>query len=435
VTGAARESVPVLVLGAGPAGLSAAYHLGLDHLVLEKDSRPGGLCRSFTMAGAVFDLGGHAFFTKHEEVEALYRRSVGEVYRQPRQAVVHSHGTVVPYPFQSNLYGLPVEVVRDCLVELFEARGHEGRPVENLSDWVLGTFGAGIARHFMLPYNAKVWAHPLDQVNPVWTGHRVVLPDVTEIVDGALRRRDFTRFPNAVVGYPAEGGYERFLDEMAAAAGERLLVGEAAVAVELDRHLLTTSRGRTIHYEHLVSTIPLPDLVACSDPVPAEVAAAAAELHSNGLLLVNLVFDRPGRQSWQRVYVADPAVPFHKLVLNSNSSESLRRGPFAVQAEVSFSAHKPVEVRGLERRVLAAVRDLGVLDESAQLLATSVVTVPRAYPISTRASGPARDQLLAYYRAHDVHCCGRFGAWQYINSDDAVLAGRDAVRPLGGGDR
>lgn len=110
------------IIGAGPAGLPDAYHLHRDYLILESQDEIGGLCRSFEMAQTTFDLGGHAFFTKHDYVRKLLFELCGNhIFNQPRGAWVYSHGAYVPYPFQANPFGLPPDVVAECLIGLVEA--------------------------------------------------------------------------------------------------------------------------------------------------------------------------------------------------------------------------------------------------------------------------------------------------------------------------
>jgi UDP-galactopyranose mutase len=119
--------------------------------VLEAAGEPGGLCRSFELGGTVFDLGGHAFFTKHDHVRDLMNEwCASGLHVQPRQAWVHSHDTFVRYPFQSHLYGLPVDVVQDCLAGLLEAaqRQPDETPPESMSAWIEACFGPGIAKQF-----------------------------------------------------------------------------------------------------------------------------------------------------------------------------------------------------------------------------------------------------------------------------------------------
>ena len=416
----------ILVVGAGPAGLSAAYHLQSDHLILEREPEPGGLCRSFELGGTTFDLGGHAFFTRHDYVRALITElSSTGLYTQPRNACVYSHGTYIQYPFQTNLHSLPINVVRECLTGLYEslADRRNGR-VRDVNEWINRSFGSGISRHFLTPYNEKLWAYSLDEISPDWTSERVVTADFDVIVAGALTRVDFKDFPNATVAYPAEGGFWGLYEGFVPLVADRLRRATVE-AVNLRRRYVITDTGERLPYDYLISTMPLNELVAAAEDAPASCRQAAASLRYTSLYLVNLVIDRPGVTEMQRVYVADPSIPFHKLAVNSNSSASLRSLPrSAIQGEVSWSPHKPVEREGLEQRVLDSLIRMGIVHRSDHVVATSVVTLEYAYPIYTKQTADARKHLLKTLERKGVFCAGRFGEWLYINSDDAVMRGK-----------
>ncbi|MDQ7803458.1 FAD-dependent oxidoreductase [Amycolatopsis sp. A133] len=427
-----RSSDPVVIVGAGPAGLSAAYHLPHDdYIVLEAGAEPGGLCRSHEFGGAVFDVGGHAFFTRHPEVRELIGRLCPvELFEQPRSAWVYSHGTYVRYPFQSHLHGLPTDVVRECLVGLLTVVRDKGLPPTSLADWIERTFGDGIRRHFLEPYNTKLWAHPLREITPAWTGQRIVTPDIDAIVAGALEPRHNDDYVNARVTYPADGGFSTLYQGFVKHVGERLRCGVHIDRIDLDTRTAHSSDGEDFPFSRLVSTMPLDLLVERVNGLPAGSADAARRLRHNSLHLVNLAVDAEGVTKRQRVYVADPEVPFHKLVLNSNSSPALRARPrFGIQAEVSFSPLKHVEIDGLAERVVAAVAGMGLVDPGA-VRETEVCTVPYAYPVHTSDTTADREYLLGTLLEAGIVCAGRFGEWLYINSDDAVLRGKKAAEEV-----
>lgn len=423
----------IVVIGAGPAGLSASHHLRSDHVVLEGQRETGGLCRSFELAGAVFDLGGHAYFTKHPEVRELVESvCLTGLYTQPRRAFVRSHGTFVRYPFQSHLHGLPHDVVVDCLAGLVEAVAARGEhPPRTVAEWIQRSFGPGIAHHFLTPYNEKIWAHPLDQISPEWSSERIITPDVRSIVAGALAPVEFRDFPNVEVGYPAEGGFQNLYEGL----GRRELVrtGEGARSLELERRRLTTTRDLTIDFTHVISTMPLDELVDIAVDAPSCCREAADRLRFFSLTLVNLVVDRSAITEMQRIYSADPEVPFHKLVLNSNSSATLRaRDVFGIQAEVSRSEHKPLDRPSLVERTIDSLQAMGVLENDDSIVESSLVDVDRAYPVYTAETTAAREHLLDHLASWGVSCAGRFGEWLYINSDTAVMRGRERALAIEG---
>jgi protoporphyrinogen oxidase len=422
----------IVIIGAGPAGLSAAYHLEGDYVLLEQGSEVGGLCRSFQVGDCTFDIGGHAFFTRHAHVrELLWSLLDGEVVSQPRSAWVYSHGTYVPYPFQANLHGLPQWVVQECLSGLDSLRPAGARPPDNLDDWLESSFGIGIAKHFLRPYNEKLWAHPLTEIEPSWTGERLVRLDPDEIVAGALAPRDFRRFPNSEVSYPAQGGFSSFFTAFLPHVCDRLQLGTTVTRLNLRRRFVETNAGERISFDGLISTIPLTSLVAITDDAPVRSRQAAGLLAHNSLHLVSLAYELDEPTTFQRVYVADPAIPFHKVVMNSNSSPMLRALPhFGVQAEISSSPHKPIRSTDLVADVVAALRRIALVPDGARLVARDVRRIELAYPISTHGLRDARKQILDDLAPYEVHCAGRFGEWRYVNSDDAVNSGLQAARRL-----
>ena len=150
-----------LILGAGLAGLSAAFHLRPgETLVVEREREPGGLCRTRRVEGFFFDCTGHLLHLGKGPVREMVLGLLPRVFRSvERRACVFSKGVFTGYPFQANTHGLPPEVVRECVVGFVESLMRKGREEEpdNFRDWVLATFGEGFARHFMFPYNEKLY--------------------------------------------------------------------------------------------------------------------------------------------------------------------------------------------------------------------------------------------------------------------------------------
>src|SRR5688572_7973814 len=142
----------VVIIGGGLAGLSAGRHLA-EHepVIFEREKEIGGLCRSFTQDGFTFDCTGHLIHLKNAYTKELVAQLLPDAFAShERLASIYSKETITPYPFQANTYGLPPEVVRDCVVGFVESLQGSHPPVDNFHDWVLQTFGTGIAKHFML---------------------------------------------------------------------------------------------------------------------------------------------------------------------------------------------------------------------------------------------------------------------------------------------
>src|SRR5580692_8467339 len=209
----------VVIIGGGLAGLSAGHHLAeYDPIVFEKERAVGGLCRSFTQDGFTFDCTGHLIHLKNQYTKDLVARILPDAFNShERLAAIYSKSTVTPYPFQANTYGLPPEVVKDCVVGFVESMHAEqnGGP-KNFHDWVLETFGSGIARHFMLPYNEKFWKQDLRGITSDWVSWSIPKPTLEEVVNGALGLTNKGMGYNPRFIYPRNGGIDCLPQALAA---------------------------------------------------------------------------------------------------------------------------------------------------------------------------------------------------------------------------
>jgi len=207
------------IVGAGPTGLSAAYHLGPEAVLLERNDTVGGWCRSIHEHGFTFDHAGHILFSNDAYVLELYDKLLGDnLHWQNREAWVYSKNVHTRYPFHDALYGLPPDVIRECIIGAIEARlGRVSRSMAgsdrpaNFEEFIYKVWGAGIAKHFAIPYNRKLWAVPLTEVETSWLEGRVPLPNLDEIIDGALQPVARPMGPDARFGYPLRGGFQALM--------------------------------------------------------------------------------------------------------------------------------------------------------------------------------------------------------------------------------
>ena len=201
----------VVVLGAGPAGLAFSHRFGKNTTILEKSGEVGGLCRSVNFLDGTFDIGGHSFHTPHQEVQDFVRSLMGSsLVQQSRDARVWVSGEMIPYPFQHHFNKLKsTEVVQDCLDH--QVNQEKVDNATNFEDWIKHRFGAGVAKHFMLPYNRKLWARDLTKMTCDWVGQRVATEKKGEEVAGIRQPLQ----SDSQIAYPAEGGFGTIFETLA----------------------------------------------------------------------------------------------------------------------------------------------------------------------------------------------------------------------------
>lgn len=466
------------ILGAGPTGLSAAYHLGAGSLLIERNPRVGGWCRSVEHDGFQFDCAGHIMFSNDPWVHSMYRLLLGDnVHWQDREAWIYSKGVYTRYPFQGALYGLPPAVLRECLVGAIEARFgplHAPRPESgtnvlrvvdpapapepvdccgdavtspaacttvapsaaapaNFEEFIYRTWGAGVARHFAIPYNRKLWTVPLAEMETSWLGGRVPLPDLEAMIEGALEPVPKPVGPNARFGYPLRGGFQALMDGFLPHLKGELWLDADVVGIHPAAHRLELADGRSAGYRSMVSTMPLPELIRLiGQDAPDHIHAAAQALRHVSVRCVNLGIGREHITDKHWIYYPEDTV-FHRIFVQGNASPNCNPpGGFGLTCEITYSPAKPLPCDGdaLVRRCIEDCVRVGITRADDPVLASSQVDMPYAYVVYDHARENHVATLRAWLAAYDIVLAGRYSEWAYYNSDHAFLAGRRAAESV-----
>jgi len=423
---------PTIILGAGLAGLSAAYHVKGPYRVFERENRVGGLCRSESHDGFMFDFAIHILYSSDPYATELIRNKLlkDNFQEQDRSSWVSLRGVHTFYPFQANTYGLPLEIVKECVLGLIRAT-YERDPAKagNFREWIHATFGDGIAEHFMIPFNEKCWAIDLRKMSIGWIKDRVLQPTIEEVLHGALtdQRKGFG--PNAKFWYPRVGGIESlprgflpYLDS------QRIHLGKSVVEISPRERQVRISDGEVVPYDRLISTLPLPRLLSLVKGVPAACRRTAARLEHNTIWGVNLGINRPKISEKHWIYYPEREFLFHRISFPMNFSPSMApRGMSSITAEVGMSRHKPVRKETLVQDVIRDLKKTPFLKSEGDIVSTSVLELTPAYIIYHLRHRSDVDDLKRYLLQQNIFSCGRFGDWEYLNMDHSILAGKRAA--------
>ncbi|HEX8769733.1 MAG TPA: FAD-dependent oxidoreductase, partial [Acidimicrobiales bacterium] len=246
-----NDNPRIVIIGAGPTGLGAGYRLqelGYDDwVILEANDYVGGLATSFTDdAGFTYDIGGHVMFSHYQYYDELVEKLMdGDFTELNREAWVWMEDRFVSYPFQNNIRSLEPQTVFDCVNGLIEAQRAEHNPT-NFKEWVDAVFGAGIAKHFMIPYNFKVWATPPELMNHVWIGERVSVVDVEAILRNVLLGEDQRSWgPNNTFKYPLRGGTGFLYEGLRTFVEDHLELNTPVASVDSRAKVVRSRDGRT----------------------------------------------------------------------------------------------------------------------------------------------------------------------------------------------
>ena len=444
----AETAVSTLIIGAGPTGLAAAYRLGAGSLLVERESTVGGWCRSVVDNGFTFDYAGHIMFSNDQYVLDLYQKLLGSnVHWQNREAWIFSKNVYTRYPFQGSLYGLPPKVLKECILGAIEARygslkdngvgkvdgarnAVAAKAPANFEEFIYKVWGAGIAKHFAIPYNRKLWAVPLDTMETSWLGGRVPLPDLEQMIEGALEPTPAPMGPNARFGYPLRGGFQALMNGFLPHLRGTVLLDTSITSISPKRRTATLSDGRKVRYESIISTMPLPALVnSCGDEAPPEVRAAARALRHVSVRCVNLGVARENLTEKHWIYYPEDTV-FHRIFVQGNASPHCNApGGFGFTCEITYSHAKPLPADGAE--LIELVRKdcvrVGILRDDDVILAANQIDMPCAYVVYDHARRANVELIRDWLTPFGIVLAGRYSEWEYYNSDHAFIAGKQAA--------
>lgn len=426
-------SSPVVVLGAGLAGLSFAHHYGLPVTVLERETVVGGTARSHRRGSFVFDVTGHWLHLKDDALRTwLVGLMGGELQSIARRAEIHSHGVRTPFPFQANTYGLPVDVVAECVLGYFRARearlAQSNRPVESFDDFIRLRMGDGIARHFMVPYNTKLYTVPPAELAASWCERFVPVPTPEEVVQGALSPGGASHGMgyNSSFYYPTSGGIGTLATAVAGALEADLRLGTEARAIDWRARRVESDAGGHA-YDVLVSTLPLPLLVDRLVDAPSAVRAARELLRWNAVTYWDIgVAGANGAADAHWIYFPDLDVPFYRAGSPSAAApHTAPQGQRSYYVEVAHPQGTACPVT--DEQVLASMRHVGLMRPHEEPVVCARSCIEPAYVLMDHAYGRARATLHEWLNAQRILSIGRYGDWTYDSMEGAMLQGRSAV--------
>ncbi len=443
----------VLILGGGVAGLAAASELGEHALVLERNSRPGGLVRTACFNGFWFDHTLHILHFQDDETEALVRPLLGDSLAPcPPCAWVETLSGRVRFPFQMNLAGLRRDVVLRCVGDLAEATFSTHKdPPGNFEELLLQTFGRGMCEAFLFPYNRKLWHRPLATLAPAGFTWTITHPDFERVLDGAIGGSPEFAPYNTRGWYPRPAqeapvrGIEVIVREMARHA-PNLLLNHGVERIDLASRTVTVTHGdrrRQFGFRDVcISTLPLPQTVLRCRQAPPDLRDACRALEHNRVCTAAFSVRGPRPEAcghW--CYYADETVSFTRLIyMHEFDPQTAPADGWGLMAEITERADAPMRSEAeVLREVRADVERVGVLPENCEIVDAHLLVADPAYVVFTPESQEVVKRARAFLREHDVMTVGRYGRWEYSSMAqvmrDGIAVGRGVASQLGSGGR
>ena len=443
----------VAVIGAGPAGLAAAYELarwGVNLTVLEKEGEVGGLCRSLRLWGHTVDLGPHRFYSSDRAVTRLWLRFAGRDWRTvDRLTRIYTRGRFFLYPIKPGdvlLKAGPFEAAR-CLGSYLKQKAAGGRLDESTFEgWVVRRFGKRLYETFFRSYSEKLWGIAPCELDADFAVQRIRSFSLGEALRDCLglgHRKHATladRFPHPTGG---TGMIYRRMAQAVECCGNHILKGTAAhrIVVEDSQVRAVRTEHGDIACDHVIATLPLPELLAALQQcVPSEVQSACSELRYRSSILVYLLVDRPDLFPDQWLYIHEPKLRVGRITNSRNWLPELAGDPATTVLTCEYWCNKgdrfwrthDLHLIDFSRRELEATGLLG----GASVVDGFVVRLPAAYPVYRRGYRAQVGRIAQFLQGiKGLLVVGRAAAFRYNNQDHSVIMGTRAARQLLGLDR
>ena len=300
----------------------------------------------------------------------------------------------------------------------------------NFEEFIYKIWGAGIAKHFAIPYNKKLWAVPLSEMETSWLGGRVPMPDLEEMIEGALSPSPKPMGPNARFGYPLRGGFQSLMEGFLPHLKGQLRYNSRVEKVSPSRHQVTLDDGTQLKYEHLISTMPLPVLIrSMGDEAPREIREAACSLRHVSVRCVHIGVGRENITEKHWIYYPEDTV-FHRIFVQGNASPHCNPpGGFGFTCEITYSPHKPLPCDGdaLIERCIDDARRVGFIRQDDPIWEAMQCDLPYAYVVYDHGRTKSVERIREWLAEQDIILAGRYSEWEYYNSDHAFIAGQKAA--------
>ncbi|MBU4313144.1 MAG: FAD-dependent oxidoreductase [Candidatus Omnitrophica bacterium] len=442
----------IVILGAGLAGLSTAYHLQKGYSLYEMESEPGGMARSLYRGGYTFDYDGHLLHFRQEYAFKLVSDLLGgNLAPHKRSSWIYSKGNFTRYPFQANFYGLPKPIVKDCLLGLIKAKlaltptlspqktqrvfcgereKGEGGTNGNFENWIRKTFGNGIADNFMLPYNRKFWRIEPRELTCDWLDGFVPVPTLEDTITGAISDSTKPYGYNSRFWYPVKGG----ISELAAGFLDRVKnahFNKKAVTIDQYRHEIIFEDGTIKSFKKLVTTIPLPELFKLLVKAPERVRDAFSMLRFTSIFILNMGIKRDDLSEKHWIYYPEDNVVFYRIGFPANFSMDVApQGRTSAYIEMSYSHDKEINRDMLTSDAIDGLKKTGIISDENEIEVCLPVDIKYGYALYDCNRKQALHVITDYLKRFNIFPTGRYGSWRYMSMEDVILEGREIASAL-----
>jgi len=417
------KKVKYLVVGAGVSGLSFANFIeSEDYLIVEKENGAGGYCRTIYDQGFVWDYGGHFFHFANPELKEFFNKKIdkSDIIYKEKNAKIFYKGEYIDYPFQKNIHQLPKEEFIECLYDLFNKKEKEN--YDGFEDMLYGKFGISITEKFLKPYNEKLHACNLNDLDDDAMGRFFPYANIKEIIDNMKFEEDTSY--NKTFLYPKKGAItfvNALLNEMNT---EKVMYNQEIKTIDIGNKVAKTN-DLEIQYEYLINTAPLDKLIKFINE--NEYVKNKNELTYNKVLVLNLGFNKKSDiKDMHWVYVPDKEINFYRLGFYDNILDADK---LSMYIEIGYASNEDVNTNKEIEITLENLRKMKIIEDH-ELVAYSTVIMNPAYIHISEVGKKIKDSKKKELEDKGIYTIGRYGDWKYCSIEDSMVDAINTAKKL-----
>lgn len=419
------KTVQYLIVGAGATGLSFARFVDSpDYLILERDEEIGGYCKTVKRSGFVWDYSGHFFHFNDQKIKNMIFEQISsdDIAVVKKRASIYWKDRWIDFPFQKNIHQLPKNELIDCIYDLWFRKVD---PPQSFKEMLYTKFGTAIAEKFLIPYNEKLYATDLQSLDIEAMGRFFPHASIEDIIrnfkdaDNSSYNDEFT--------YPRGGAIEYINAIASGLQNDKIFVNEPIIDIDTNKRLAYT-KNRTINYQNLISSIPLPKLMRlCKYPFDEAVFSC------NKVLVFNIGFDAPAVEKFHWAYFPQKDICFYRVGLYNNIFNTPRMSLYVEIGAPEKQLLGPEDIDNYRERIINDLRKVGIVTDH-NIVDSHYVIMDPAYVHITQKSNAVAKMAISALSKIGIHSIGRYGGWKYCSIEDNIkealsLAERLSARP------
>ena len=418
------KQIKNLIIGGGISGLTVAYYLKKDFLIVEKEQELGGYCRTIHNPNYVWDYAGHFYHFKTEQMKQLFLSLVeeDEIITQTKVTKIYYKDKLIDYPFQSNIHQLEKDELLECVYDLFFKE--EKETYDSFLDMLYGKFGGAITEKFLKPYNEKLYATDLTTLDRDAMGRFFPYANLSDIIKNFKNNQTVTYNDHFLY---LKQGTQYFIDKLRAQIDQDSIISGVKVEkIDLGQKIAQLSNGTMIAYQNLINTSPLNQFF---EVLGDDYSQILSEMSFNKVLVFNLGFNKKSSKYNQEhwVYFPDKTLNFYRVGFYDNI---LNQDKLSLYVEIGFSKDASIDVDKELAKTLDGLRAVEILDDEIELVDKSVIIMDPAYVHINGDTDKKITSIKEQLEQQNVYTTGRYGKWTYSSMEDCMTWAYDIAQQL-----